>query len=56
MPAVFSADEALVDLWLTTVGVLAKSLCKDPSQLLRDTALMVLRWAPATRAGRPYRM
>lgn len=36
------SDEALVDLWLTTVGVLAKSLCKDPCQPLRDTALMVL--------------
>ncbi|KAL4436787.1 hypothetical protein ABPG75_003926 [Micractinium tetrahymenae] len=36
------SDEALVDLWLTTVGVLAKSLCKDECQPLRDTAIMVL--------------
>lgn len=36
------ADEALVGLWLTTVGLLAKSLCKDACQPLRDNALMVL--------------
>lgn len=38
-----TADEQLVDLWLTTVGVLARSLCKDEAQPLRDNAIMVLR-------------
>lgn len=37
------ADEQLVDLWLTTVGVLAKNLCKDECQPLRDNSIMVLR-------------
>ncbi|PRW57821.1 ARF guanine-nucleotide exchange factor GNOM-like [Chlorella sorokiniana] len=36
------SDEQLVDLWLTTVGVLARSLCKDEAQPLRDNAIMVL--------------
>ena len=40
---VVAADEQLVDLWLTTVGVLARSLCKDEAQPLRDNAIMVLR-------------
>ncbi|KAI3425868.1 hypothetical protein D9Q98_007841 [Chlorella vulgaris] len=35
-------DEQLVDLWLTTVGVLAKNLCKDECQPLRDNSIMVL--------------
>lgn len=42
-PAPLTADEQLVDLWLTTVGVLARSLCKDEAQPLRDNAIMVLR-------------
>lgn len=32
-----------MDLWLTTVGVLARSLAKDGCQPLRDNAIMVLR-------------
>ena len=36
---VLPADEALVDLWLTTVGMPAKSLCKDECQPLRDNAI-----------------
>ncbi|EFN55517.1 hypothetical protein CHLNCDRAFT_133932 [Chlorella variabilis] len=39
---IMQVDEQLVDLWLTSVGVLAKSLCKDECQPLRDNALMVL--------------
>lgn len=43
LPALLpSADEALVDLWLTSVGVLARSLAKDGCQPLRDSALMAL--------------
>lgn len=32
-----------MDLWLTSVGVLARSLAKDECQPLRDSALMALR-------------
>ena len=47
-----AADETLVDLWLTTVGVLAKRLCKDESQQLRDGAIMALRWVGVWEEGR----
>lgn len=34
--------EALLDLWLTSIGILTKGLCREPSQRLRDTSIAAL--------------
>lgn len=36
------SDEAMVDLWLSTMQVLSRNLCMDECQPLRDSAIMVL--------------
>lgn len=35
-------DETLLDLWLTTVGVLARGLCREDSKGIRDTSIASL--------------
>ncbi len=41
-PPLPAADEQLVSLWLTSMGVLAQTLATDGCQPLRDSAIMVL--------------
>ena len=36
------SDEALVDLWLTSVGVMARGLCREDSRDLRDSSIAAL--------------
>jgi brefeldin A-resistance guanine nucleotide exchange factor 1 len=36
------SDEALVDLWLTSVGVMARGLCREDVKELRDTSIAAL--------------
>jgi brefeldin A-resistance guanine nucleotide exchange factor 1 len=36
------SDEALVDLWLTSVGVMARGLCREDVKQLRDTSITTL--------------
>jgi brefeldin A-resistance guanine nucleotide exchange factor 1 len=36
------SDEALVDLWLTSVGVMARGLCREDVRQLRDTSIAAL--------------
>lgn len=40
--AVSMSDEALVDLWLTSVGVMARGLCREDVKQLRDTSITAL--------------
>lgn len=35
-------DEALLDLWLTSVGVLARGLCREEARQIRDTSIAAL--------------
>lgn len=44
-------DELLVDLWLTSVGVLARGLCREESQQLRDTSMAALHRSLIGSAG-----
>lgn len=36
------SDEALVDLWLTSIGVMARGLCREDVKQLRDTSITAL--------------
>ena len=36
------SDESLVDLWLTSVGVMARGLCREESKEIRDTSIASL--------------
>lgn len=36
------SDEAVMDLWLTSVGVMSRGLCKEEVQVLRDTSVATL--------------
>lgn len=41
-PSDITTTESLLDLWLTSVGILARGLCREPSEPLRDASLASL--------------